>query len=274
MNQLVLARVIRWLSRRHARELLGISLAWFVVWTITALAVLEAIVPADDQADLSSVASSLMTAVGALFAFLTAFIITIEWGHRRDAEQTVGSEADASVRLAWASESPGVDGVRLRRELRAYLESVITVEWPTLGHGDRGSVATHDRLNDVQRTVRAAVADMAISPAISRQVVAATEAVVVSRADRLNVAGHDPPVPLFVLAFLSGIMLALNSIAVALRLEPGYGIMIVGLVIIIAMDLAIMVAISAPFDGSLRVHPSPLERVVAQLDAGRYGPVS
>ena len=67
-----------------------------------------------------------MGALGALFAFLTAFVITIEWGQRRDTEKTIGLEADACVRLAWASESPGCDGVAIRSDLEAYLHSCST----------------------------------------------------------------------------------------------------------------------------------------------------
>ncbi len=78
-----------------------------------------------------------MTAFGALFAFLTAFVITIEWNQHRDVEKTVGEEADACVRLIWASESPGCDGPGTRRLLLEYLRSVRHVEWPTLAMGPR-----------------------------------------------------------------------------------------------------------------------------------------
>ena len=82
----------------------------------------------------------------------------------------------------------------------------------------------------------------------------------VTRADRLNAAGHDLPTPLFLLAFLAGVMLTLNAVALSLHLERGYSIVIGGLVILIAMDLALLVALSTPFAGALRVHGRALAR--------------
>src|SRR5205085_2393259 len=114
---------------RSSTALFGMFLAWFALWTAGVYLVLDAAIGAKGQEDLGTVAGSLMGALGALFAFLTAFVITIEWGQHREAEHTVGMEADACARLAWISQSPGCDGVTIRRDLAAYLRSVLSEEW-------------------------------------------------------------------------------------------------------------------------------------------------
>jgi hypothetical protein len=103
------------------------------------------------------------------------------------------------------------------------------------------------------------------------ELIKAADAMAVTRADRLNAAGHDLPIPLFLLASLAGVMLTLNSVALSLHVERGYSIVIGGLVILIAMDLALLIALAAPFAGALRVHGRALARVLQDLEEGDYG---
>ncbi len=224
-----------------------------------------------DQKALATLAASLMTAFGALFAFLTAFGISIEWGHHRDAEQTIGVEADAALRLAWASEAPQCDGAGIRAALGAYLQSVIDEEWATLARGSEGGDDTHDRMSDLQMHIRAIAADPGVPQPVTTDLVKAADALAIARADRLNAAGHDLPTPLFLLAFLSGVMLAVNAVAISLRFEPAFALLIGGLIVLIALDLALLVTIGSPFNGALKVAPRPIQRMLRHLEAGRYG---
>jgi hypothetical protein len=263
-------RLVRWLADRTWSALFGLFFAWFVAWTGIAYVVLNELVSGADQEDLATLAASLMTAFGALFAFLTAFVITIEWNQRRDAEHNVGLEADACVRLAWASQYPGCDGPAILAALRSYLRSVLDDEWPALAKGAGGSPATHDQLGAVQRLIRHIAAEPALAPSVGTDLTAAVNQIAVTRADRINQASHDLPTPLFLLAFLSGIMLTLNAISVSLRFEPGFLALIGGLVMLVALDLALLVAIGSPFSGGLRVGRRPLEHVLDDLDRNRY----
>lgn len=268
------ARTIRWLASRSSWELFAISLAWFIVWTVAAFLVLDAIVPPIRQTDLSGVAGSMMGAVGGLFAFLTGFVIASEWTQHRDAQHTVSKEADACVRLAWASAAPHCDGVAIRADLAAYLRSVLVDEWPRLVAGAYSSPPTHDRITELQGRIREIASDHEIPPTVAGDLTQAVDAVSVTRADRCNVARHDLPTPLFLLAFVAGVVLGLTSVALALRLQPGDAIVLGGIVITIALDLALLVAISVPFTGSLAVRPATLEHVLEDLETGRYGPMA
>src|SRR5262245_9988543 len=138
-----LDRVVRWVSQRRSGALFGMFFVWFVGWTAVIYLVLDAIVADEHQKGLADISGPLMTAFGALFAFLTAFVITIEWNQHRDVEQIIGQEADACVRLIWASGSPGCDGPGTRGALVRYLRSVRHVEWPTLARTSEGCRETH-----------------------------------------------------------------------------------------------------------------------------------
>jgi len=267
-----LGRLVRWLAGRTSAELFGMFLAWFAVWTAAAYLVLDTVIRAQDQEDLGIIAGSLMGALGALFAFLTAFVITIQWGQHRETEHPVGMEADACVRLAWISQSTGCDGATIRRDRAAYLRSVLNEEWPALGDGG-GCEATHDRMSELQYRVRGIAADTDVPAPVSNDLTTAADAIAVTRSERLNAAARDLPTPLFLLAFLSGVVLALNAIVLALRLDHAYGLAIGGIVALVPLDLALLLAIAMPFDGDLRVEGHALVRVLDNLERGRYGPL-
>jgi hypothetical protein len=271
MQRPPLDRAVRWLSGQRSSVLFGMFFVWYVGSTAIMYLLLDWIVADPHQRGLADLTGPLMTAFGALFAFLTAFVITIEWNQHRDVEQIVGKEADACVRLIWASGSPGCDGPGTRAALTRYLRSVRHEEWPTLAAGSDGCPETDEITTKLQRHVRTMAADPGVHSSAATELITAADAMAVTRADRLNAAGHDLPTPLFLLAFLAGIMLTLNAVTLSLHLHRGYSIVIGGLVILIAMDLALLVALSTPFTGALRVHGRALARVLDDLEAGRYG---
>jgi hypothetical protein len=271
-NQSWLGRLVRWLAGRTSAALFGIFLAWFAVWTAFVYLVLDTVISAQDQADLGTIAGPLMGALGALFAFLTPFVITTEWGQHREAEHTLGMEADACVRLAWISQSPGCDGAAIRRDLAAYLSSVLDEEWPELAKGG-GCEATHDRMSALQYRVRGVAAQPDVPASVANDLTTAADAIAVTRAERLNAAARDLPTPLFLLAFLSGVVLTLNAIVLALHRDHAHGLAVAGIVALVPLDLALLLAIAMPFQGDLRVGGHALARVLDNLTRGRYGPL-
>lgn len=240
-------------------------LAWFAVWSLAVLVALEIVVAEGRQREMASVAGPLMPAIGALFAFVTAFVIATEWTRHRDAERNVGEEADAALRFGLTSRWPGFDGSVLRGRLAAYLDSVIGEEWPALAHG-APAPETAQHLASFERDVRTTLATEQVSQVVAADLLGSADAVALTRADRLHAARQELPPPLFVLAFLSGVVLNLNAIALALRLDGWVGIVIGGLVVVIALDLALVVAIGAPFRGSLRIDEWPLVHARQLLD--------
>ena len=271
-NRSLIGRFVRWLAGQSSVALFAMFLAWFAVWTIAAYLVLDAVIGAKAQGDLGIAAGSLMGALGALFAFLTAFVITIEWSQHREAEHTLGMEADACIRLAWITNSPGCDGAAIRRDLAAYLRSVLDEEWSVLADG-AGCEATQDRMGELQYQVRGTAAQPDVPASVSDDLTSAADAIAVTRSERLNAAAHDLPTPLFLLAFLSGVILALNAIVLALHLGQPYGFAVAGIVAVIPFDLALLLAIALPFRGDLHVEGHSLVRVLDNLSRGRYGPL-
>jgi hypothetical protein len=271
------ARFEAWLSGLSgwsAPVLFGGFLAWFVGWSLVVNLTFDAVVDERDQSAVAATAGQLMPAVGVLFALLTAFVITNQWNRSRSAEQVVGREADAAIRLALASQSPGIDGPRVRSMVVEYLRSVLDEEWDTLRHDHAGSARTAEVLSQLERDVRAQATAPAVATAVTADLLTAAEGVAVVRSDRLNLSGHGLPAPLFLLAFVSGVVLCLNAIAVAAGPLDWVAVVIGGLIVLIALDLALIVSISDPFRGPMRVLPTPIQSILDQLETGRFGPTA
>jgi hypothetical protein len=97
--------------------------------------------------------------------------------------------------------------------------------------------------------------------------------IAVTRSERLNAAARDLPTPLFLLAFLSGVVLAINAVVLSLHLDHAYSLAIAGIVALIPLDLALLLAIAMPFKGDLHVEGHALVRVLENVRRGRYGPL-
>lgn len=257
----------RWLSARSVWALFGIFLGWFAVWSIVVFVVLDAVVAGSRQEEMGTVAAPLMPAIGTLFAFLTAFVIATEWTQHRDAERNVVLEAGAALRFGLASQWPGVDGTAPTRALVDYLDVVAEREWPALVDG-RGDELAETRLEAFERSVRVAAAGAPALPGpVLTELLQAADSLATGRAERVQMARRELPPALFVLTFISGVVLNLDAIALTLQHETLLAIVIGGLVLVIALDMALVVAIGAPFRGSLRVDPQPIRDVAARLSA-------
>ncbi len=275
----------RWLEARYARlcswsapALFGGFLAWFGIWTLGAVAFVDLVISRRDRVGMSESAAALMPAVGVLFSFLTGFVIANQWTRSRTAETTVSAEANAGLRLALSSESVGGEGARIRTQLADYVDAVIDDEWASMSdpamsvHHGHNAAATELRTLEV--LVRNTANDAATTPTVSADLLTSVGTVATTRRDRLNLAGHGLPAPLFVLAFLSGVVLCLNASAFASGVDPWASIPIFGMVVLIALDLALILAISAPFTGYIRVRPAALGHLREELRRGDYGPVA
>ena len=249
-------------------------LAWFGGWTVLVVVIADLAIDQENSEQLTAGASGLMPAVGVLFSFLTGFVISNQWTRARSAAATVGTEADGCLRLALASQSDCLDGPAIRQQLERYIGSVIDREWPLMDDSStahHGEAHTAGALRAIGRTARSEATRTGVPDPVSWDLLGAAESVAVSRRDRLNLAGNGLPTPLFLLVFLSGVALSLNAAALGVGLDRWAGVLIAVLIAVIALDLALIVAISGPFTGHLRIHATPLIAVLEELRGGEFG---
>ncbi len=143
---------------------------------------------------------------------MTAFVITNQWNRSRDAERVISVEADASVSLALASGARGLVGEGIRTRQVRYLQSLLEQEWSTLEYDDHGCADTVAALMDLQIEVRDRAADQGVADPVSARLAVAATDVATARRDRVNLAGHGLPAPLFLLVLVSGVVVCVSGV--------------------------------------------------------------
>lgn len=272
MSATVGSRVMRFLTALPGPVVFAGFLVWFIAWSALAETAFDLVVPADREADLALIAGPLIPALGAMFAFLAAFAINTEWGQLRDAQHAAELEADAAARFALIAASPGLDGPRLRRMLQRYLRHVVDDEFPRLPTG-HGSEEARDALAELFRETREIVARPSVGPVSGTDLLGAVDAMVSLRRDRLSLASRSMPSALLLLAFVSGIVLCLDAVLVGLPHPRWVAVTVGGLVVVTALALALVVAVSAPYRGTLSVDVRPIEVVLEQVSQGDLGAI-
>ncbi len=230
-------------------------------------------------------AAAYSTVVGSLFAILTGFLINAAFGTVNTSREIVANEASAANQIAWiARDIGGAKGEGIQRDLQAYLGKVEAEEWPRLG--DRGydnTVLEETRgasamlqLEELQKGIASVIStfeDSSTPSLVRAQALhAALENLQTQRRLRFDTAQSTTPFGLFALALVAGIALIANSIVVTLRGRRWDAFVAAGITLIVGLDLALIVNLSAPFAGGFTVSSSPLNEIYEAVRQGIYVP--
>ena len=216
----------------------------------------------------SMVSGPLMPALGAMFSLLAALALNAEATQLHTASENASLEAAASSRLAWAATSPGFHTAKIHREQLAYLDATRGKEWGD-GNGD-GDPQAKTALASLERTVRADAAQKTVSTAQAGELLTALDAVSVARRQRLAaIQGMLPDLDLVVVV-AAGLALVVNSAGLAVSHRPGVALLTGGLVLVIGLTLALLIAVSAPFQGGFIVSAKPVDLVITDLSSGMF----
>ncbi len=221
------------------------------------------------------------TVIGALFAFLTAFLINSAFTTVRTTEGIVAAEASAANRVAWATRGlPSADVSAVQESLARYLSALETEEWPNLGEptssdleegSSEGALATPE-LNALQQKVFEVGSRPYVPPLSAESLQSAVDDLGSERRARLAAANSKLPFLLFLLAVISGIVLIVNLIITSLRDGRKASFVSAGIVLVVALDIALILGLTAPFDGPFTVKVDPLVTLYREISDGRYLP--
>ncbi len=218
-------------------------------------------------------AAAYMTALGSLFAILTGFLINSEFATLRESRQIVGSEAAASSRLASATEAlPSVDASAVQVRLGRYLDDSATADWKALANGHAEDSPALRSLSDVQLVTFSIAGRSYVPAATAAEMNSAVADITTSRRELISLASSEMPLLLFALSALSGLALIVNAMFVALRSGGNVTYVAVGIVLIVALDLALILGISAPFKGPFIVDSKPVQTLSTEVLEGVYLP--
>ena len=221
-------------------------------------------------------AAAYMTALGSLFAILTGFLINSEYATLRQAQSLVGKEAAAASRLAWATESlPSVDTALVQQRLGVYLSDSEESDFKAFGTEKSQNAQTSPGFTSL-RELQSVSFTIASRPYVVSSTANAIEESMSDltdvRRELLSIADSEMPIELLLLSAIAGFALIINALFVALRSGGNTVYVAVGIIVIVALDLALIVGISAPFRGPFVVDSGPVRTMASEVQSGVYLP--
>ena len=255
-----------WVLMLGALVIVGL-VAWGMAWAF------HRYLNADQRDKAGITAAAYMTALGSLFAILTGFLINSEYGTLRQAQDVVAIEVSAASRLAYASAAlPPSDAERLQADLSRYLGGLLNGEWQALERREADASPAVRALRTLQQDAASIGARKYVADATAGALQNAVDDLTQGRRERVAIADRSLPTPLFVLALIAGVALAGNALLVSNRSGRNYGLVAGGIVVIIALDVAAILAISAPFQGAFLVDTAPISQLASEVQTGQYLP--
>lgn len=230
----------------------------------------------DDRERTGMAAAAYMTALGSLFAILTGFLINSEYATLRQAQSLVGKESAAASRLAWASETlPSVDTALVQQRLGTYLFDSQNSDFKAFGSSDPNaaqSSAGFQSLRELQSVSFTIASRPYVVSSTSNAMEESMAELTNIRRDLLSIAGSEMPLELLLLSAIAGFALIINALFVALRSGGNTVYVAFGIILIVALDLALIIGISAPFRGPFKVDSNPVATMASEVQSGIYLP--
>jgi len=252
----------------------GVSVAGWLVFALAVAALsrvaIRAIVPVGEHDSIASIAAPLMPALGATFAVLMALTLSSEAGYLRSAQDIVSTEAAAAARLSWASTTPGVHTRPIQSALDNYLRTTRAREWHGAGATEGDDPEAARALAGLERVVRAEAARSDLSTPITTELLTSLDALSSERRARIAAASRTLPPLIIITLIASGVALIINGGALVFRSSLRTSVLVVGLAVVVGLSLALLFALTGPWEGPLIVSGKPLDTVVRDLQSGFF----
>jgi len=230
----------------------------------------RAIVPVAEHDHVTSIASPLMPALGATFAVLMALTLASEAGYLRSAQDIVSNEAEAASRLAWASTNPGVHTQPIQVALIDFLHSTRKHEWHGTSATEGDDPNTAKALARLERLVRAEAARDDLGTPVRSELLSALGALTTERRARIAAASRTIPPLIIVILMVSGAALIINGGALVIRRSLRTSVLILGLASVVGLSLALLFALTGPWEGPLVVSGKAIDTVVRDIQSGFF----
>jgi Na+/proline symporter len=215
----------------------------------------------------NEVAGFKFATIGVLYAVTLAFVVVITWERFHDAEKALAAEAGAAATIYRLS--TGLDeatGATLRKQIAAYLKSVVDDDWPAMAAGHWSHVTT-GALNGVYWTVvhyrPADLHDADLQDDLLREIDKLTEA----RRDRLVTIEGTVPNAIWLVLFLGAILTISFTFFFGTQNVITQSLMTGVLAALILSAILVIIAIDRPFTGAVVVSQESIRTLLQEFEA-------
>jgi Protein of unknown function (DUF4239) len=207
-------------------------------------------------------AGFILAVIGVIYAVLLAFVAIGVWERFQAAESRSYEEA-GSIATVYRDAESFPDGTRLRATLRAYVRSVINVEWPRMSRGERSQLS-NGLLDVADRQVRELPVTSLRLADIHAQMLAAMDTALMDREARLTIDAGGINRIMWVVLIVGAVVTVAFTYLFGFDQTLMQELMIGGLSFLVGLMLFLIVALDYPFRGSIAVTPDAFR---ALLDA-------
>lgn len=224
-------------------------------------ATIRRLAPAIVSGEHNEVAGFLIAVVGVVYAVTLAFIVIVTWEEFRDARDTVEEEAGA-LRALYRDTRPLPEPVATQsgQLIVRYAEEVSTTEWAAMDSGRSGTTSfriigdlfsTLGQVRDLTPTQQTF-----LSNALDR-----LNEVTVRRAQRIGASEESTPPVLWAAIIVGGIVTLGFALIFGVSNEQLHYLMVGGFAAVLALQVFVILVLSHPFSGQIRVEPTAFEQV-------------
>ncbi len=215
--------------------------------------------------ELADYAGKLLSPLGATFAFLVGFAITMTWSALSAGQDAVDLQASAAQQVSWSSNNIAdqAGAAEVNTALIAYLQLATTSDVPALAEGQFSVLPSATSFDELQDSVHIVAYSGGNSVPEASGMVSAAASLTAARSKMVAVAQRSLPPLIIVLILLSGALLAVGmgtSAATVNRPTLMYAWAFVG-----GLSLAMVLLLDFPFGGPIHVSLAPLDAVAQDL---------
>jgi Protein of unknown function (DUF4239) len=244
---------------------------WLVVcgaWAVGTRRLMRRALTEAERTRAAAIAGPLMPALGAAFALLAALSLAGTASELRATEDQVSGEAAQASRLAWSVTGPGMDTAGLQTALLTYLQSTRATEWSSPDAG--GDEETMSVLAELERRTRESAAASDITTPHATELLNSLDGITSARRQRLAASHHDLPVFYIAVVAVAGLALIANASALTLNDTRRLTYLPAGLVAVVGLAMALLLAIGSPFNGAFVASGDPIDQVIVGLRSGLF----
>jgi hypothetical protein len=213
----------------------------------------------------NEVAGFKFAVIGVLYAVLLAFVVIISWERFYDAEKALTAEAGTAATIYRLSRGlEQASAAALRADMSAYLNSVLTDEYPAMARGRSSPVTTRVLSDLYDVVVRYRPSDLRDSD-LQKDLLSELDELTRARRERLVMSeGTVPSVIWFVLLLGAALTISFTFFFGTENLVS-QSLMTGVLAAVILSAVLVVIALDRPYTGAVIVSNEPIRAVLEDL---------
>jgi hypothetical protein len=245
---------------------------------LVGLELVQRLVPSEKRQEHNDVAGFLYAVVGVTYAVLLALLVIAVWEQYQRARETVESEANATVEIAWLDHGlPKTEGQHLQEDARSYAQEVVDEEWPLMEQGiegERGTPEGWDLIDDMRSTLQEVQPSTEAESQLYAEGLDEIQRLGDARRMRLVQAEEGMPGVLWVVLVLGAVVTVGFTYLFGLRNSWAHRLMVMSLTVVIVLVLFTIGVMDDPFTGGARIEPTAFDLILERFETSKLSDFS